>query len=187
MNDPAIRKILKRTELAGYMSDPNSRVVEELKLPVLKSRIDIAVVNGFLHGYEIKSAKDTLQRLSSQINAYSKVFDYLTVVTESKYQDRLNLPDWVGLAVCSDDNYPEFEIINPPIFNNKVEGFYIAKLLWHSELIELLIANGISFKKKHRNWILCELLASNIDTKILSALVREKLKKRSEWKIKSDL
>src|SRR4051812_8660839 len=133
MKDPNIREILKQTELLKYATDPHSKVVEELKLPVAKAIVDIAVINGHFHGYEIKSASDTLQRLPSQLIAYSKVFDYLTVVTEVKYHERILdiIPDWVGLSVCSDKaGQKPITIIKKAKRNYNREGFYIAKLLW---------------------------------------------------------
>ena len=184
MKDRNIRELLRKTELQSYINDPHSKVVEELKLPVAKARIDIAVINGHLHGFEIKSASDTLHRLPSQIVAYSKVFDYLTVVTEAKYYDRIELPEWVGLAVCSDKpGESEFEMLTPPLLNTNINGFYLAQLLWHSELVEVLQEQNILFKKQQRNWLLCEKLADNLDVSVLSMLVREQIKKRQAWKL----
>jgi hypothetical protein len=187
MNDLKIRSILRRTELSQYISDSHSKVVEELKLPVAKARVDIAVINGHLHGFEIKSASDTLQRLPSQLTAYSKVFDYLTIVTELKYHERiLNImPEWVGVSVCSDKSgEEEFEVIKPPVFNELKEGFYVAKLLWHKELKEIISEHNLPFNKNKRSWLLCEEIAGYFNCNDLSAIVRAKLKQRINWKIK---
>jgi hypothetical protein len=56
------------------------RIIEELGVVHGKSRIDIAVINGLMHGYEIKSDKDTLQRLPEQMNMYNSVFNKVTLV-----------------------------------------------------------------------------------------------------------
>ena len=100
MRDFEIRTHLKTSILKKYYSDINSKVVEELNLPVAKARIDLAVINGYLHGFEIKSASDTLQRLPSQLIAYSKVFDYLSIITEDKYHHKVIniLPDWKSVV-----------------------------------------------------------------------------------------
>lgn len=184
MKDPHIRSLLRRTELSKYLNDPHSKVVEELKLPVASARIDMAVINGHFHGYEIKSACDTLQRLPNQLIAYSYVFDYLTVITEEKYHGRIldMLPEWVGLSVCSDIN-EDMNVIQPCSINTNKNAFYIAKLLWHNELTEALSALNIPFKKSLRHWLLCEILAENVDIKVLSDVVREKLKHRIDWKL----
>lgn len=182
MKDICIRQLLKEKELASYINDDESKVVDELNLPVTKARIDIAVINGALHGYEIKSASDTLQRLPSQIEAYIKIFDYLSVVTEKKYSQKILecIPSFVGLIECSEKK--DIKIIRKAKFNKKKEGFFIAKLLWREEIINTLTEYQIPFKKKDRNWILCEILSSNFNVEDLSKIVRTKLKSRREWK-----
>jgi hypothetical protein len=182
MKDPCIRQLLRNTELSKYQLDQNSRVVEELSIPAAKARIDIAVINGHMHGYEIKSAADNLQRLPHQIEAYNKVFDFLAIVTEEKYHSRiLNIiPEWVGLYVCTGRN--EIIQIRPSAINQNQDSFFLAKLLWRDELMEVLSENNIKFRKKDRNWILCETLATNINTPDLSNIVRGKLKARVNWK-----
>lgn len=185
MKDPCIRMLLKDTELKHYIEDLESKIVEELSLPVAKARIDIAVINGSLHGYEIKSASDTLNRLPGQVEAYTKVFDYLSIVTEGKYADKILefIPEWVGVMLCSDtDGTKSIIELRKPSKNQNREGIYIAKLLWRDELIECLNLNSIKFRKKDRNWLLCEALANNLDVDFLSSLVREKLKNRIDWK-----
>lgn len=185
MRDIDIRSNIKDSLLYKYYHDGESRVVEEMTLPVAKARIDMAVINGHLHGFEIKSASDTLQRLPSQLIAYSKVFDYLSVVTEEKYHKKVLdiLPDWVGLYVCSTKNGEcKIKQIKSGTLNKSKEGFFIAKLLWRDELIKVLLENNIPFKMKDRNWILAEILSANISLNNLSKTVRAILKKRDTWK-----
>lgn len=185
MKDPCIRQLLKQTELQHFLNDADSKVVDELSLPVAKARIDIAVINGALHGYEIKSASDTLQRLPSQIEAYAKVFDYISVVTELKYHTRIAelLPRWVGIIVCNEKaGHKTTKIVRKPKPNKNKQAFFIAKLLWREELIEVLEEYQLPFRKKDRNWILCEVLSANLNLQLLSCVVREKLKKRTAWK-----
>lgn len=99
MNDKEIRVLLDRTEFVAYNDDPLSKVVHEFC--VFDARIDVAVINDSLHGYEIKSAVDTLKRLPAQIEAYSKVFDYLTVYTENNHYGAFIASYPIGLGyVC---------------------------------------------------------------------------------------
>ncbi len=190
MKDFQIRKILRKTELSQFLNDGVSKVVEEMKIPVAQARIDMAVINGAFHGYEIKSASDTLQRLPNQLIAYSYIFDYLTIITEKKYHQKIidAVPSWVGVAVCSnkvkEKKFVMIQEAKPNINKNK---FYIAKLLWHDELVEVLTEQEIAFKKKSRNWILCEILSDNLQLDKLSEIVREKLKKRNNWKLKDTM
>lgn len=185
MKDPCIRELLRTTELKHYIDDSDSKIVEELSLPVAKARIDIAVINGSLHGYEIKSASDTLQRLPAQIEAYTKVFDYLSIVTEEKYSQKILafLPDWIGVLICYEkDGTKSISELRKPLKNEKRESIYIAKLLWREELIQCLDECQIKYRKKDRNWLLCEALSSKLDTDSISNIVRHKLKKRETWK-----
>lgn len=186
MKDPCIRDLLSETELHYFLNDQNSRVVHELNLPVAKARIDIAVINGSLHGYEIKSASDTLKRLPSQIEAYTKVFDYLSIVTESKYYETILklTPKWIGVLVCDEKKgLKTIKQVRKPKLNKNKESFFLGKLLWREELIDVLNEYQISFRKKDRNWILCETLAENLDLNTISFIVRDKLKQRVNWKL----
>ena len=81
MNDFQIRKAIKEQELINHLGDPDTKIIDEMGLNLGSSIIDIAVVNGNMLGYEIKSDRDTLNRLNSQIEQYNKVFDYLNIVT----------------------------------------------------------------------------------------------------------
>lgn len=183
MNDPEIRELLRSTELSHFIQDPFSRVVEEFSLPVAKARIDIAVVNGALHGYEIKSASDNLKRLPSQIEAYTKVFDFISVVTEKRYLNHIvnEFPKWIGVIEC-DESSNSVKQIRRPKQNKLREGFFIAKLLWRDELIDCLKELNIPFRNRNGHWILCETLSENTTVDQLSEIVRSKLKSRSAWK-----
>lgn len=187
MRDLDIREILRETTLKKFISDSNSKVVDELSLPITKSRIDIAVVNGHLHGFEIKSDKDTLNRLPHQIEGYTKVFDYLTVVTENKHHKKLLelLPEWVGVQVCI-KTLKNFKVvtIRKSSFNRNKEGFFLAKLLWRAEVERILYNEKIHFCKKSTLWKLSELLGESIPITKLSKIVRETLKNRESWKLK---
>ncbi|MFD2968546.1 sce7726 family protein [Sphingobacterium bambusae] len=186
MKDPEIRKLFKDTELNHFFYDGDSRVIDELDLAATKARIDIAVVNGSLHGFEIKGASDTLKRLPSQIEAYTKIFDYLSIVTESRYLDKIkaSIPKWIGLyvCVCKGENY-QIKKIRSPKFNKYKEGFYIAKLLYRNEIIDCLAEYQIPYRKKDRNWTLCEILANQVPLDQLSVSVRKKLKIRNNLQI----
>jgi len=47
---------------------PDTLVIDELGLVQAKSRIDVAVINGYIHVYKIKSARQTLSRLDKQLD-----------------------------------------------------------------------------------------------------------------------
>lgn len=69
------------------------------------SLADLVVLNGTSTVYEIKSERDTLRRLTSQIENYSKVFEKTYVVTSATKLHSLEdaLPAHVGIITLSRD------------------------------------------------------------------------------------
>jgi hypothetical protein len=184
VKDFQIREVLRKTELQQYFTDGNSKVVEEMKIPAAAARIDLAVINGWFHGYEIKGASDTLQRLPNQLVAYSLVFDYLTVITEEKHYGKICVaaPHWVRVVTCSREG--KLAVVREGERNENQSGFHIAKLLWREELLSVLSDLAIPHKKKERNWLLCEAMANALPLNVLCKVVRDKLKDRRGWKTK---
>ena len=60
MKDIDIREELRNTTPSQFKYDSTTKIVEELGLSEGAFKIDIAVINGSLIGYEIKSEEDTL-------------------------------------------------------------------------------------------------------------------------------
>jgi hypothetical protein len=56
VRDRDVREALHRKVLKEHHGDADTLVLDELGLRHGTCRVDIAVVNGYLHGYEIKSA-----------------------------------------------------------------------------------------------------------------------------------
>jgi hypothetical protein len=189
MKDIDIRNIIKDSFFKKYYDDPNSRVVEEMNVCLGEARIDIAVINGSLHGYEIKSERDTLNRLPNQLEMYSKIFDYLTIVCgESHLEDVMQkVPHWCGIIVASSkkssDGY-KLKKIRVPIKNDFIDKYSIAQLLWKEEVLICLnnigINKGLSGKNKFQLW---EILSQSIPAKELAHMVREIMKLRPQWRL----
>src|SRR5271165_5741276 len=97
--DADIRSALHAKRLRRAKSHPDTLVIDELGLAHAKSRIDVAVINSCIHGYEIKSAKDTLDRLATQIDIYRQTLQKLTFVAASKHVAGImnHAPAWCGV------------------------------------------------------------------------------------------
>ena len=102
MNDAQIRAATKKALLVQHMGDAETVIFEELGVQHGLARIDLAVVNGELHGFELKSARDTLARLPEQAESYGRVFDRITLVVEERHvRGAVELvPDWWGVQSC---------------------------------------------------------------------------------------
>ncbi|MFK5985141.1 MAG: sce7726 family protein, partial [Pseudomonadota bacterium] len=70
---------------------------------VNKSKVDLAILNGITTAYEIKSEFDNFNRLSSQLEDYSKFFEKVFVVTAEANLGKIEskLPENVGLIILT--------------------------------------------------------------------------------------
>lgn len=71
--DAATRPALRLRLLGKHGQDADVVLIEELWLQRGHVRTDIAVVNGLLRGHEIKSDRDNLRRLGTQVQFYSQL------------------------------------------------------------------------------------------------------------------
>src|SRR6266545_1019727 len=83
--DLEIRSLLRSTLFQRHAAQSNTVIIEELGVCRGQARIDLSVINGSLHGYEIKSDRDSLQRLRNQAELYGKVVDRATLVLGSRH------------------------------------------------------------------------------------------------------
>lgn len=186
--DPDIRKILynKFLDTKEFYSDDSTMVINEMNVCGGVSRVDIAVINGKLHGYEIKSEQDTLERLPMQMDSYNKIFDKMTIVTGEKYINKVEeiVPEWWGIYyVSTKKNEIELKRKRAGRINRDVDILQITQLLWKDELIELLNIHGINkgIKSKTR-FALCQIVIDNIDYEAIKLFVNLKLKARPTWR-----
>lgn len=149
-------------------------------------RVDVAVVNGALSGFELKSASDTLKRLPVQVDYYSRVLDYATLVVATNHLEAaLSItPRWWGCYVAKWDG----EVVNLrtrrlPKPNPKIDPYSLAQLLWRDEALETLVrhnaARGVMSKPRTALWVR---LAETLSLHDLRAEVRQALKARTSWR-----
>ena len=167
-NDADIRYALRKKKLQRYEADTDALVIDELGLAHARSRIDVAVLNGCLHGYEIKSERDTLDRLHVQLDTYRRTLSRLTYVCSSKHVDQTlqETPDWCGVVEAQRGRRGAviFKTIRRTKSNPDIEPVMLAHLLWHREAVEILETRGIEGKqlKKPRKELyqqICEMLS----------------------------
>jgi hypothetical protein len=192
MRDPVIREALHRKILHKYHEDDRSIVLDEFGVNHGAIRADIAVVNGILHGYEIKGSADKLHRLPAQAEAYSFVFDKVTLVlSECHLTDAMELiPAWWGVYVTSIGKREgiHFHFHRKALLNKEIDKEKLAQLLWHPEAVELLTKQG--YKKsalRQPRHILYKEIAQTCDIFELREYVRASLKKRKGWRDHSPL
>lgn len=185
--DFEIREALHRKVLKFYHRSDSTIIVDELGLAHGKNRIDVAVLNGHLHGYEIKSAKDTLTRLPDQLSQYRKSLQKLTIVVAPNHIDGVFAiaPEWSGIieARKGPRGGISFTTVRKATINPEVDEVALAHLLWRKEAVELLVRYGVSEKelKKPRKQ-LYELIASEASLEELVSWIKEKFMARETWR-----
>lgn len=152
---PALRQLVQELEA----DSPNSVVIEELGLNMGAVRVDVAVVNGIMHAYEIKSDFDSLRRLSRQAAHYGKCFDRVSLVFGPKHLElaRKAVPSWWGLMrVMPGENGPIIRTVRKGRQNPGREARALIELLWREETLALLehkgAAKGMRSKPREVLW-----------------------------------
>ena len=176
---PALREYLERQELAAS----DATLIEELGLCQGRVRIDLATVSSVLHGYEIKSNRDRLSRLSSQAATYNRVLDRVTLVVGSRHiKAALRLvPQWWGvLLVRAGIEGVSLDPWRPAAENPDQDPRALVELLWRDEALELLechdAAAGVRSKPRPAVWDrVCEVL----DLPQIRSAVRYRLRARA--------
>lgn len=187
MRDGDIRAALHDRLGADHGREPDTRFVDELGV-CGTVRVDVAVINGTFSGYELKSDRDTLRRLPTQVDVYSKVLDHATLVVGERHlaheETLALLPNWWGVIVARQSSAGvTLEETRPPIWNDNVDPAALSRLLWREEALAELARRGLDLGVRTRpRWIIAERLASQVPVEELRAAVRHCLKTREGWR-----
>ena len=162
-------------------------VVDEMDICAGRSRIDIAVINGKMHGYEIKSKQDNLERLPRQVEDYNKIFDTMTLVVFENHLDKVYelIPSWWTVkSVKEKKSKIVITTIRKGKINKNIDVDSLILLLWRDEMVNALmmytdIRKGYKSKTRQQ---LGALLTANISHDQIPLIVREKLKARESWR-----
>lgn len=187
IGDYQIRSALRRKLLVRYSRDPETFILDELGLRHGAARIDVVVVNNILHGFELKSDRDTLKRLPRQARIYNCVLDRITLIVGYRHvYDALKIvPEWWGvkLVELGQRGAIKFSEVRRPRNNPSPNILAIAKLLWRDEALALLdeigAANGIRSKPRAA---LYARLAEVADLNLLRDRVHRQLRCRTNWR-----
>lgn len=181
---PALRSYLSRIH-ADASTTP--LVLDELELCIGTCRADIAVFNGSLSGYEIKSERDTLKRLPAQVEAYGRVFEYASVVTSQSHQCQVKelIPTWWGiLMVVGEIDAITFAVERTGSANPKIDPYAVGMLLWRHEALRLLERLGFDMGVRSKpTSCMVSRLCQRLSTADLTSHVRMIVKSRGDWRV----
>ncbi|HUW19597.1 MAG TPA: sce7726 family protein [Sedimentisphaerales bacterium] len=187
MNDLEIRQNFHRKKLRRQHAQKDTLVIDELGLNHGKCRADIAVVNGHLIGYEIKSNKDSLRRLKEQVKSYNAVFDKISIVVGDRYINSIqsHIPECWGVILCARGprGAVNFDTIREAQTNENIDPISVAQLLWRNEAEEILRQKKLSSKiLRQPRAILYEYIVDTLSICELRKFVRKYFKKRKNWR-----
>lgn len=185
MRDRDVRLAVRNYLEALHRDDVDTRIVEEMGVWSGSVRVDLAVINGELAGFELKSDSDTLQRLPVQADVYSRVFDQVTLVVGRRHAEKASdiIPNWWGVMVAEQtDNGVTLEHHKCGSRNPSPDPSLIAGLLWKEEALEVLEAHGLAtgWRSKPAKAI-HQRLAQELSFSDLGDEVRQALKSRIAW------
>ena len=188
MNDFDIREALLTELTEKHKDDSQARLFNEFSLQHGLNRIDLIVLKEDLHGFEIKSDKDSLERLFDQMRVYNTIFDRMTLVIGWRHFEAAIkiIPEWWGIQLACSTSQGSVEIyeFRESAKNPNIDAFSLAKLLWKSEAIEMLEQYGLvrSLNGKNRRDIYQELI-KRVNLTSLKQGVVEVLRSRKYWKV----
>ncbi|WP_433581278.1 sce7726 family protein [Paenibacillus amylolyticus] len=186
LRDPEIREVLIERLIHEHSKSSETLIINEMSVSQGLSRVDVAVLNGIMQGYEIKSESDKLIRLPLQVNEYNKVFERMTIVTADNYLEGVKkiIPSWWGIIkVSNKKGIPTLRTVKKGRVNPSLDSLALAQLLWRDEAIDLLkkrgLEKGILSKPKREVY---KRIADSLKPEELKLEVNQYLKTRKGWR-----
>jgi hypothetical protein len=170
--------------IARHAGNEDTVLLEELGVARGFARIDLALVNGAIHGFEIKSDRDTLRRLRGQAELFSRVLDRATLVATERHLDEAQgiLPAWWGIqrVEATAGGALAFRAIRRGRENPAPDPRTLVEFLWLDDALALLeennAARGVRGKPRPYLWDrICEAL----EPEAIARAVRTQLKARA--------
>lgn len=156
------------------------------EIAIARSKADFVLVNGKAVVYEIKTELDNLERLSSQIDDYYKVFDSVVVVTYEKnllqlqkVLDSIEKP--VGICVLR-KNGKLGTVRKPQRYINDLDKESIFKLLRKEEYEDIIVQwyGYLPEVTQFKFYSACKKMFMEIPIEEVYLLVLSRLKKRTQ-------
>lgn len=188
MRDTDVRSALHSLLRVWHADEPDTRVVDELDLCNGSARVDVAVLNGKLTCWEIKSPRDRLDRLPGQVDYYSRVCDEAWLVTDARHLVAAEsmVPDWWGLMLIDEapDGGAALSVGRPALTNPEIDPAALVRLLWREETLAALERAGrdtapLARAPRRDLWAA---LVDELDEFDVRNVVREQLKAREHWR-----
>lgn len=185
LNDFGVRFLLLEELKIEYSNREDTRIINELGLDFGASRVDVAVVNNILHGYEIKSDLDNLNRLPRQIEYYNRAFERMTIVVSQTHLQKVKemVPRWWGIKTISKDKRRLINVRKGRRVSYQ-DSELLLRLLWKKELNGFVDELNLpKVYKKYRQSQLLSIIGETADLVTIRSYVYKILKERTGWRL----
>jgi hypothetical protein len=160
-------------------------VLDEFNLWDCRADI-VSIHDDYMNGYELKSASDNLLRLPKQVNDYSEICKYSTLIVADTHLVEASgiIPAYWGLIIAHDyDGTTSLERERDPQASPVLDGHRIASLLWRDETLDILhnlhLDKGVRTKPKPILW---DVLADHLSLDHLQHIVYTTIKRRTLYR-----
>lgn len=182
-NEYIYKNAIARKVLLGVHSLKTASMLTELRAGACKA--DAVVLNGTSTAYEIKSAFDSMERLTRQVAAYQQVFDRINVITSDSQLDKVAgvVNNDIGLMVLT-DRYTISTVREPSSFKSSVRPEIIFDSLRRNEY-ELIVKEHfgeVPQVSNARMYQACREIFSGLDPATAHDAMVSVLKKRDNSK-----
>ncbi len=177
-----------RSSLLSYLAvnvPDSSKIQEEFRIECGRSRIDVAVIDSNLIGYEIKSEKDSFVRFSNQIHAYNRVFDQINLVCAAPHARLAEevVPSWWGVIIAEREKNGgvRLVILREAHANPRQESFSLASLLCKDEALAILSSKTQDIPKQASSHTLRENIVKALPIEQIKNVVTKSLLSRRPY------
>ncbi len=181
-----IRGKLREWVSANLSCSPDDVLIDELGFVNLRPgrsidnafRADLALANGRLVGFEIKSGSDSLKRWPSQCEAYFRVFDEVWLCTHGRHLEKALTMTPKNAGVLLVDDLGGLAILRSAKKNDSASAYDVTGLLWRDELDEMCLMSGIKCLSRDTKADVRVKVAQSISLSEIRAFTLKKLKAR---------
>lgn len=185
MKDADIRPVLDARLQRRYGQHPDTAIIHEFGIHCGIHRVDMAVVNGVISGYEIKSEKDTLKRLPAQVTAYGMVFDKMTLIVSEKHHSAALgiIPDWWEVLIATPGTR-QVKLVKdrPGTVNRGVKPYALTSLIWRDQAFGILeqrgLGKGLRSASREKLW---DALVNHLSLSELQDETRKAVRIQRQW------
>ena len=147
MNDAEIRLAL--IDWLNQKKIAPQKILNEVTISDGLARPDLIAIYSYSHCYEIKGDNDQIQRIVKQYAHYQSSFKKNILVTTQKHLKKALglIPNFWGIIVAMNENeIIKFKYVRKSSHNPFYRKDIASKILWKSEMQQLLEKKDINFK-----------------------------------------